>query len=109
MMNVLGWFGLSSFKANSDKLQFVVLGQCVQNSGALWVSKIKIELTPIIELLRITMEKTQLYWSHKNVAQRANSESLVKLRTHNQTVSDDSFIESEFFYFLNIWMSYDSQ
>ena len=55
------------------------------------------------------MEKTQLYWSHKNVAQRAKSESLVKLRTHNQTVSDDSFIESEFFYFLNIWMSYDSQ
>ena len=59
------WFVYNSLKANPDKFQFIVLGKTGSNgSFSLKINDIKIESTPTVLLLGITIDNKLKFTEH---------------------------------------------
>ena len=109
--NVLSWFQANSVKANSSKLQFMILGDKQNTSLVLNINGKKINNSREIELLGIAIDNQLKFKKHiENLCKKASLKLHALRRTHKFLMIEkarilaNAFINSQFNYTPFIWM-----
>ena len=109
--NVLSWFQANSVKANSSKLQFIILGDKQNTSLVLNINGKKINNSRETELLGTVIDNQLKFKKHiENLCKKASFKLHAMRRTHKfltvekARILANAFINSRFNYTPFIWM-----